>query len=142
VAETGTIHIQRLGPHDAELARTTFAVIAEVFGETHAPLSDAYVAALLARPDFWGFAATHAGQVVGGLTAHALMMTAYEGSEVVLYDIAVAPDQQRRGIGRQRWMPCSARRAVRESPRRSCRPTTMIRTRCGSTSRSAGGRAR
>ena len=75
--------------------------MAEVFGETHAPLSDAYVAALLARPDFWGFAATHAGRVVGGLTAHTLMMTAYEGAEVFLYDIAVASDQQRRGIGHQ-----------------------------------------
>jgi aminoglycoside 3-N-acetyltransferase I len=100
VAETGTLHIQRLGPHDAELARTTFAVMAEVFGEMHTRLSDAYVAALLARPDFWGFAATHAGRVVGGLTAHVLLLTAREGAEVFLYDIAVAPDHQRRGVGR------------------------------------------
>jgi aminoglycoside 3-N-acetyltransferase I len=39
--------------------------------------------------------------VVGGLTAHVLLMTASEGAEVFLYDIAVAPDHQRRGIGRQ-----------------------------------------
>jgi hypothetical protein len=67
VTESRTVHIQRLGPHDAELAQTTFTVMAEVFGETHAPLSDAYVAALLARPDFWSFAATYTGRVVGGL---------------------------------------------------------------------------
>ena len=101
MTETGTLHIQRLGPHDAALARTTFAVMAEIFGETHARLSDAYLAALLARPDFWTFAATHAGRVVGGLTAHVLLMTAREGAEVFLYDIAVAPDRQRRGIGRR-----------------------------------------
>ncbi len=101
VTETGTLRIQRLGPHDAELARTTFAVMAEVFGETHARLSDAYLAALLARPDFWAFAATQAGRVVGGLTAHVLMMTAREGAEVFLYDIAVVPGHQRRGIGRR-----------------------------------------
>lgn len=39
--------------------------------------------------------------VVGGLTAHTLMMTAYEGAEVFLYDIAVDPDYQRRGVGRR-----------------------------------------
>ncbi len=101
VTVTGTLHIRQLGPHDAELARATFAVMAEVFGETHARLSDGYVAALLARPDFWAFAATHDGRVVGGLTAHVLMMTAREGAEVFLYDIAVAPDHQRNGVGRR-----------------------------------------
>jgi len=101
VTESESVDTQRLGPHDAELARTTFAVMAEVFGETHAPLSETYVAGLVARPDFWSFAATEGGRVVGGLTAHVLPMTAYEGAEVFLYDIAVAPEHQRRGIGRQ-----------------------------------------
>jgi aminoglycoside 3-N-acetyltransferase I len=75
--------------------------MAEVFGEEHTLLSDAYLDALLARPEFWAFAATHTGRVVGGLTGHMLMMTAFEGAEVFLYDIAVVPDHQRRGIGRR-----------------------------------------
>jgi aminoglycoside 3-N-acetyltransferase I len=29
------------------------------------------------------------------------MMTAFEGAEVFLYDLAVAPERQRRGVGRQ-----------------------------------------
>ncbi len=41
------------------------------------------------------------GAPVGGLTAHTLPMTAFEGAEVFLYDIAVAGHHQRRGIGRR-----------------------------------------
>ena len=40
------------------------------------------------------------GTVAGGLTAHTLAMTNFEGSEIFLYDIAVDPIHQRRGIGR------------------------------------------
>jgi aminoglycoside 3-N-acetyltransferase I len=100
MTNSGDIEIQRLGPRDLELARTTFAVMAEVFCETHSALSDGYLAALLARPEFWAFVATDSGSVVGGLTAHSLMMTRVEGAEVFLYDIAVVPDHHRRGIGR------------------------------------------
>jgi len=101
VTDNGDVHIQRLGPQDQQLARTTFTVMAEVFGEEHTLLSDAYLDTLLARPEFWAFAATHTGGVVGGLTGHTLMMTAFEGAEVFLYDVAVVPDHQGRGIGRR-----------------------------------------
>jgi aminoglycoside 3-N-acetyltransferase I len=99
-AEPYGIYIQRLGSLDVESARTTFTVMAEVFAEPHSPLSDAYLAELLVRRDFWAFAATDRGTIVGGLTAHTLMMTRFEGAEVFLYDIAVVADHQRRGIGR------------------------------------------
>jgi aminoglycoside 3-N-acetyltransferase I len=99
-AEPSGAHIQRLGALDIDLARTTFSVMAEVFGEPHSPLSDSYLAALLARSDFWAFAASDSSRVVGGLTAHTLTMTRVEGAEVFLYDIAVVADHQRRGIGR------------------------------------------
>jgi aminoglycoside 3-N-acetyltransferase I len=95
------LHIQRLGPRDRDLARATFTLMTAVFGEQHGPLSDAYLDELLVKPGFWALAATSGGSVVGGLTAHTLMMTAYEGSELFVYDIAVAPDHQRRGVGRR-----------------------------------------
>jgi aminoglycoside 3-N-acetyltransferase I len=95
------LRVRRLGPRDRELARTTFALVAAVFGEPHAPLSDAYLDRLLTRSDFWGLTAMYQDTVVGGLTAHTLMMTAYEGAEVFLYDIAVEPAYQRRGVGRR-----------------------------------------
>jgi aminoglycoside 3-N-acetyltransferase I len=93
--------IRRLGPDDRETARATFTLMARVFGEKQAPLTDAYIDRLLARPDFWVLAALDHGHVVGGLTAHTLMMTAYEGAEVFIYDIAVTLEHRRRGFGRR-----------------------------------------
>jgi len=74
--------------------------MAEVFQTERSDLSDSYVDGLLARPGMWVIAATVAGEVVGGLTAHTLAMTTYEGSEMFLYDIAVLGDFHRRGVGR------------------------------------------
>lgn len=95
------VQIRRLGQQDRELARATFIRMAEVFDEAHVALSDAYLDALLGRDEFWVFAATHAGRVVGGVTAHTLLMTTSERAEVFLFDIAVAPGHQRQGIGRR-----------------------------------------
>jgi aminoglycoside 3-N-acetyltransferase I len=101
VQGNGEIRVQRLGPEDRELARATFALMAAVFGEEHSPLSDTYLDRLLQPPQFWAFAATYDGEVIGGMTAHTLMMTAFEGSEIFLYDIAVSPTYQRCGVGRE-----------------------------------------
>ena len=101
MSEGGDVLVRRLSQQDRELARATFICMAEVFGEAHAALSDAYVDALLGRAELWVFAAIEAGSVVGGLTAHTLPMTTSERAEVFLFDIAVAPEQQRRGIGRR-----------------------------------------
>lgn len=73
------------------------------FGEEGEPLGDAYVAALLARTDFWAMAALdgHDGHdVLGGLTAHALPMTRSAEAELFLYDLVVRADRRRQGIGR------------------------------------------
>ena len=101
VEGSGEIRVRRLGPEDRELARATFTLMATVFGEEHPPLSDTYLDQLLQRTEFWAFAATYAGAVIGGITAHTLIMTAFEGSEMFLYDIAVSPAYQRRGVGRE-----------------------------------------
>jgi aminoglycoside 3-N-acetyltransferase I len=95
------VRVRRLRREDRELARATFALMASVFVEKHTPLSDTYLDGLLQRPDFWAFAATRDGAVIGGMTAHTLTMTAFEGAEIFLYDIAVSPTHQRRGVGRQ-----------------------------------------
>ena len=75
--------------------------MAAVFDETNEDLPDAYIAALLDRPEFWAIAAVGNDTVVGGLTAHTLMMTNSPRSEVLIYDIAVDPRRQREGIGRR-----------------------------------------
>ena len=95
------LHVRRLAAGDRTLARTTFAAMAEVFEEPHAPLSDGYLDRLLLRDDFWALAALAGDEVVGGLTAHTLPMTRAETSEIFIYDIAVRAEHQRRGVGRQ-----------------------------------------
>ncbi|MGI8666854.1 MAG: GNAT family N-acetyltransferase [Jatrophihabitans sp.] len=72
----------------------------EVFAEAPAdPLGDEYLDRLLARNSFWALAALVGSTVVGGLTAHTLPMTRSDSSEVFIYDLAVATDHQRQGVG-------------------------------------------
>ena len=98
---TVSFEVVRLGVGDEVRAGRTFELMADVFDEDHGELSVAYVAGLLSRPEFWAYAAVTDGVVVGGLTAHALPMTSSEQAEVFLYDIAVAAEVQRQGIGRK-----------------------------------------
>ena len=97
---TGEPSVRRLRTGDREIARETFVVMADTFETECTPLSERYVDGLLASPDFWVIAASVDGRVVGGLTAHTVAMTSFEGAEVFLYDIAVSASFQRRGIGR------------------------------------------
>ena len=97
----GKIKVERLTLADVERARVLFETMACVFETDAEPLSDAYLARLLVREDFWALSASVDGLIVGGLTAYALPLTAAETSEIFIYDIAVVPDYQRQGIGRQ-----------------------------------------
>jgi len=98
---SNNVKVRRLGPPDRDLARMTFGVLADVFGEKRDRLSDAYLDELLGRPWFLVFVATVGGRTVGGLTAHVLPMTACESAEIFIYDVAVVDDYQRRGVGRR-----------------------------------------
>ena len=95
------VRIERLGPRDRERARRTFELLTEVFKTPGEPLSDGYVRRLLDRPEFWVLAAIVGDEIVGGLTAHELPTTRNESTELFIYDVAVHPAFQRRGIGRQ-----------------------------------------
>jgi aminoglycoside 3-N-acetyltransferase I len=86
MSRTDEIAVRRLGPADRPLAQQTFALMAAVFGEGGDALSDQYVDS--AAP-------------VGGITAHVLPMTRNEARELFIYDLAVDPAHQRRGIGRR-----------------------------------------
>lgn len=74
--------------------------MAEVFEEPAAPLEDAWVERLLSQEQFWALAAFVDDRIVGGLTAHTLPMTTSASSELFLYDLAVVPEWQRKGVGR------------------------------------------
>jgi len=85
---------------DRELAKKLFAMMAEVFGEEHERLSDAYVHQLLSQSTFSAIAAFDENEMIGGLTAYVLQKTTSESSELFLYDVAVRKSHQRRGVGR------------------------------------------
>ena len=95
------IRIERLTGVEVARARALFLTMAEVFETESRALSDEYVSRLLERPDFWALAASVDGTLAGGLTAFTLPLTRREGAEVLLYDIAVRPEYQRQGVGRQ-----------------------------------------
>src|ERR1022692_4784200 len=91
---------RRLEAGDRDLARALFSLMAGVFEEECAALSDGYLDRLLARKEFWAIAAFEGERIVGGITAHTLPMTRAETSELFIYDIAVHREHQRKGVGR------------------------------------------
>jgi len=95
------IRIKKLTTDDAELAHSLFAVMASVFGEGAGSTSLEYVASLLSRDDFWALAALADGEPIAGLSAFVLPLTRAKRAELLIYDIAVLPAHQRRGVGRQ-----------------------------------------
>lgn len=95
------IRIERLTATDIGRAQQLFLIMGEVFETDPEPLSPSYLTRLLHRDDFWALAASIDGQTVGGLTAFTLPLTRTEQSELFIYDIAVQPQHQRQGIGRQ-----------------------------------------
>lgn len=95
------MHVKRLTLDDRDLARSLFTLMADVFAEGGEALSDGYLDRLLGREDFWAIAACSGDQIIGGVTAHTLPMTRTESSEIFIYDLAVRPDRQRKGVGRR-----------------------------------------
>ena len=97
------LRIQRLVAGDEPVAIMLFAMMASVFeeGEHVEPLERDYVRMLLARSDFFALAAIQGGEVVGGVTGHVLPMTRSRSAELFIYDLAVRPEHQRRGVGRR-----------------------------------------
>jgi len=94
------IRVKRLTSNDRDRARRLFSLMAEVFAEESAALSDGYVDQLLRRKEFWALAAFAEDDIIGGVTAHTLPMTRTESSEVFIYDIAVESEYRRKGVGR------------------------------------------
>jgi aminoglycoside 3-N-acetyltransferase I len=96
-----SMQIRRLYSADTAIAVSMFSMMASVFGEASDTLSFGYAERLLRRDDFWAIAAIEDREPAAGLTAFTLPLTRSEASELLIYDIAVQPRCQRRGIGRR-----------------------------------------
>jgi aminoglycoside 3-N-acetyltransferase I len=99
--KTLDVRVKRLGSNDQLDSRRLFTILAEVFEETCAPLSDTYLNELLRRRDFWALAAFVGDDIIGGVTAYALPMTRAESTEMFVFDVAVQSLHRKKGIGRR-----------------------------------------
>ena len=96
------IQIRRLAIADVAQLRNLIHLFRDVFEEAAAALPTiAYHKKLLADPHFLAFCAFSEGEVVGGITAYELLKYDEEASEIFVYDIAVAPQHHRMGLGKQ-----------------------------------------
>lgn len=88
--------------HDLRELKELVRLYAEVFETQNFTIpSDRYLEALLEKEHVMFFAAFSRGLLVGGLTAYILPSVYVEKNEIYIYDLAVATEYQRNGIGRQ-----------------------------------------
>lgn len=96
------LSIRQIGAEEPTAMRELLSVFGKAFeDEAHYTANqpdDAYLSALLARPDFIALVALDRDAVVGGLTAYELHKYEQAVSELYLYDLAVATTHQRQGI--------------------------------------------
>ena len=92
--------LQVLAENDIELAQQLLALFQNAFDtKPAAPPSRKYLQRCLARPEFHAIVALQNDAVIGALTAYELELL--NGTrEMFLYDIAVAQEQRRQGVGR------------------------------------------
>jgi aminoglycoside 3-N-acetyltransferase I len=95
-----TFEIRKLASQDLAEFRSLIDLFNRVFEEMQPVVaSDSHLKRLLSSRAFIALAAFFENEVVGGLTAYELPMYHHDSSEVLLYDLAVKPEFQRRGIG-------------------------------------------
>lgn len=97
--------VKRLKQDDLALMRSLNVLFSEVFEDpesyqSNVP-SDDYLQRFLASENTIVLAAEADGIVIGGLVAYILDKFEQERREVYLYDLAVATDHHRKGIGRR-----------------------------------------
>ncbi|MDN5217013.1 GNAT family N-acetyltransferase [Fulvivirgaceae bacterium BMA12] len=94
--------IKQLTKHDLTDFQQLVVLFMEVFEHEGNTIPGApYLKRLLARDDFIAFVVKIDDTVVGGLTAYELRKYYSEISEIFIYDIAVQPKFQRKGLGKR-----------------------------------------
>lgn len=94
--------VKRLHTGDLDLLRQLTGLFASVFeSQQSTPAPQDHLEKMLARKDFIALVIMYDSGVVGGLTAYELPM--YEGAyaELYIYDMAVATQHRRKGLGKQ-----------------------------------------
>ena len=116
--EPKPIEIKRLNQSDLQFFKSLIDLFNIVFEEDRSNIgNDGNLAGLLGNTQFLVMAALAEQEVVGGLTAYELPMYYADRSEVFVYDMAIKPEYQRMGIGKELIRSLKAecsRKGVRE----------------------------
>ena len=116
--EPKPIEINRLNESDLQFFKSLIDLFNIVFEEDRSNIgNDANLSGLLGNAQFIVMAALAEQEVIGGLTAYELPMYYADHSEVFVYDLAVKPEYQRMGIGKELIRSLKAdcsRKGVRE----------------------------
>jgi aminoglycoside 3-N-acetyltransferase I len=99
--EIRSFQIKRLAKEHLANFQALVNLFNMVFEEESKIGSETHLLKLLSNKNFIALAALAENEVVGGLTAYELPMYYSDSSEIFLYDLAVKPEYQRRGIGKE-----------------------------------------
>jgi len=91
--------ILQLNQNDVSHFQKLISVLAHVFEEPTDIPDESYLEKLLAKPEFIALAVFNGTEIIGGLTGYELQKYYRRHSEFFLYDIAIDPAFQQRGLG-------------------------------------------
>src|SRR5664279_4903362 len=94
--------VKRLHKPDVFIFQKLIILFQEVFEmEKRIENGTSYLTALLEKPGFIALCVMAESEIVGGLTAYELPMYYDEISEIFIYDIAIKPAHQGKGLGKK-----------------------------------------
>ena len=93
--------IRRITSSEPEKMLELLQVFHEAFESDKAEVTSEYLQGLLSQPHFWVYTFEQKSKVLGGFTGFVLPRYYQETAEFFIYDIAVLPSEQRKGIGHQ-----------------------------------------
>lgn len=96
-----SIEIRKIGAREVAWFESLLNLFNIAFEEERSLGSTAHLSKILSDDRFIALAAFSGDRVIGGLTAHELPLYFEEGSEILIYDMAVAPRHQRTGVGKR-----------------------------------------
>ena len=95
------IEIRKLTHVDVSAFKALLLLFNHAFEEERDLSTTEHLSVLLNNRQFVVMAAFSGEEILGGLTAYELPLYYDNKTEIFLYDMAIHPDQQRKGIGKQ-----------------------------------------
>ena len=95
------IEIRKLTNQDVSAFKALLLLFNQAFEEERDLSTTEQLSALLNNRQFVVMAAFSREEILGGLTAYELPLYYDNKTEIFLYDMAIHPDHQRKGIGKQ-----------------------------------------